>query len=125
MPPPAVERAWEAIALTMVALRDGDEHAAFSSAGLDASVTALRFRRGEGNEVTLGGHFLGRAIKTIVPFITDGDSVLHVRSPSPPPPSAPPLTKPAKPRNSVGGGAAGLRGRVPHVPRAGIVPSRE
>ena len=79
MPPPAVERAWEAIALTMVALRDGDEHAAFSSAGLDASVTALRFRRGEGNEVTLGGHFLGRAIKTIVPFITDGDSVLHVR----------------------------------------------
>ena len=41
MPPPAVERAWEAIALTMVALRDGDEHAAFSSAGLDASVTAL------------------------------------------------------------------------------------
>lgn len=83
MPPPAVERAWEAIALTMVALRDGDEHAAFSSAGLDASVTALRFRRGQGNEVTLGGHFLGRAIKTIVPFITDGDSVLHARPPRP------------------------------------------
>ena len=75
MPPPAVERAWEAIALTMVALRDGDEHAAFSSAGLDASVTALRFRRGQGNEVTLGGHFLGRAIK-----MPPDDDVLHAEA---------------------------------------------